>query len=87
MIDNQDPRANVDQNSALSDLISVLKTSEKNMQNLIEQLAVENDESLLELSLQLNDDIQATFERHQSLKRHMKPKPFRGKAVEEEVMQ
>lgn len=31
MIDNQDPRANVDQNSALSDLISVLKTSEKNM--------------------------------------------------------
>lgn len=36
-----------------------LKKQETQMQSLIEKLAVENDEALLEMCLQLNDDLQA----------------------------
>ena len=51
MIDSQDPRGNVDQNYELSNLVQTIKNSETMTVNLIEKLALENEEDLLSLCL------------------------------------
>lgn len=58
MIDAEDPRNNVEDNGSLNDLMPTLKKQETQMLSLIEKLAVENDEELLEICLKLNDDLQ-----------------------------
>jgi len=73
MIDAHDIREDVRKNDVLTDLMQTLKAMEHKLRDFIEK---QTEEETLNFLLQLNDDINLTFERYKDIRKGQKPRPY-----------
>lgn len=73
MIDGQDPRDDVRENEALSDVVVSIKNMEPKLENLILKL---KHEDLVNYLLHINDDLKSTLFRYSRLKSGTRPAKF-----------
>jgi hypothetical protein len=79
MIDAHDPREDAKNNDILTELVQTLKGMENKLRDFI---AKQSDEEVLNYVLELNDDLNKTFERYKAIRQGQKPKPFIPSGVE-----
>jgi len=79
MIDAHDPREDPKNNDILTELVQTLKGMENKLRDFI---AKQSDEEVLNFVLELNDDLNKTFERYKAIRQGQKPKPFIPSGVE-----
>jgi len=73
MIDAHDPRDDPKNNDVLTELVQTLKGMENKLRDFI---AKQSDEQVLNYVLELNDDLNKTFDRYKAIRAGQKPKPF-----------